>query len=103
MVFESLNPQSSHPPTYDTREERLRVRLRIPAEYRQDPILSIVITQYGLTVNILAAQLSNQASDGGWFDLEVQGPSNQINNGILHLNDLGIEMWRESDSLHEGW
>lgn len=87
----------------DVRRSHVRLRVRIPAEYRQDPVLSVLITQYGLTVNILAAQLSNHATDGGWFDLDLKGPMDQINNGILHLNDLGVEIWQESDSHGVGW
>lgn len=104
ISVESLEPID--PKQLSNGEERrghVRLRVRIPAEYRQDPVLSVLVAQYGLTVNILAAQLSGQGSDSGWFDLELKGLTGQINNGILHLNDLGVEIWQESDHHDGGW
>ncbi|MBD1913116.1 MULTISPECIES: NIL domain-containing protein [unclassified Leptolyngbya] len=104
ISVESLEPIDPNQLSSDGRHRgHVRLRVRIPAEYRQDPVLSVLITQYGLTVNILAAQLSGQGTDSGWFDLELKGATEQINNGILHLNDLGVEIWQESDNHDGGW
>lgn len=34
-----------------------RIRLRIPKDYHQEPVISRLVSEYGLTVNIAAAIL----------------------------------------------
>lgn len=53
------------------RSTRTRIRIRIPKEYGDEPIISKLVSQYGLTVNISAAFLGASARDDGWFDLEL--------------------------------
>ncbi|MGJ5631746.1 NIL domain-containing protein [Nostoc sp. CALU 1950] len=50
-----------------------RIRLRIPKDYHQEPVISRLVSDYGLTVNITAAILGANAVGDGWFDLELQG------------------------------
>jgi hypothetical protein len=85
------------------RHGHTRIRLRIPKQYQQEPIISNLITQHGLTVNIAAALLSSNARDDGWFDLELNGTVDQIQGGLLYLNDLNLEIWRESAGAEETW
>jgi ABC-type methionine transport system ATPase subunit len=39
----------------DTRPAQVRVRLKIPKHYRNDPILSTLVNQHQITINILSA------------------------------------------------
>ena len=39
----------------DTRPAQVRVRLKIPNHYRNDPILSTLVNQHQITINILSA------------------------------------------------
>jgi hypothetical protein len=50
-----------------------RIRIRIPRDYHQEPVISRLVSDFGLTVNIAAAILGANAVGDGWFDLELQG------------------------------
>jgi ABC-type methionine transport system ATPase subunit len=75
---------------------RKRIRLRIPKEYHQEPVISRLVSEYGLTVNISAAILGANGIGDGWFDLDLQGTSVQIDSAIAYLNDLDLQLWDES-------
>lgn len=85
----------------DQRLTALRIRIRIPKRYQQEPVISNLISQYGLTVNIAAALLGANAREDGWFDLHLQGSVSQIQSALLYLNDLDLEIWYESEI--ESW
>jgi len=73
-----------------------RIRLRIPKEYHQEPVISRLVSDYSLTVNISAAVLGSNAIGDGWFDLDLQGTTAQIDSALIYLNDLDLEIWDES-------
>ncbi|WP_088890622.1 NIL domain-containing protein [Leptolyngbya ohadii] len=85
----------------DRQNAQTRIRIRIPKRYHQEPIISNLITQHGLTVNIQAALLGANARDDGWFDLELRGPVAQIESALIYLNDLDLEIWH--DRNEDGW
>lgn len=80
-----------------------RIRLRIPKEYTDQPVISRLVSDYGLTVNIAAALLGQNARDDGWFDLKLQGTSDQIQSALTYLNDRNFEIWSESDTERGDW
>jgi ABC-type methionine transport system ATPase subunit len=84
-------------PEQKQRRRDTRIRLRIPKQYHQEPIISDLITQYHLTVNIGAALLGAGQRDDGWFDLNLQGTGDQIYSALIHLNDLGVEIWQDTE------
>jgi hypothetical protein len=101
-TLESFNPNSTnHVSEEDTRQTQTRVRLQIPKRYKQEPIISDLISRYGLTVNITAALLSANANEDGWFDLDLYGTAEQIQDGLIYLNDLDLKIWRDTDE--ENW
>ena len=66
-------------------------RIRIPLHYQRQPLISRLVSRYGVTVNIKAAKLS--ATDSyGWFDLQLQGKSQHIDDGLLYLHNLGVDL-----------
>lgn len=73
-----------------------RIRLRIPQNYHQEPVISRLVSDYGLTVNITAAILGANAVGDGWFDLELQGTDAQIQSGLTYLRDLELEVWDDT-------
>lgn len=73
-----------------------RIRLRIPKDYHQEPVISRLVSEYGLTVNITAAILGANAVGDGWFDLDLQGTDAQIHSGLNYLQELELEVWDES-------
>lgn len=77
-------------------ENKKRIRLRIPKDYHQEPVISRLVSDYGLTVNITAAILGATAVGDGWFDLELKGTTEEIENGLNYLRDLELEIWDEN-------
>ncbi|OKH25137.1 ABC transporter [Hydrococcus rivularis NIES-593] len=89
--------------TKRNRPTQTRIRIRIPKNYHHEPIISHLISQHQLEVNILAALLGVNARDDGWFDLQLQGKSEQIDSALIYLSELNVEVWRESELERDGW
>jgi ABC-type methionine transport system ATPase subunit len=85
----------------DSRPTQTRIRIRVPKEYHQQPVISNLISEYGLTVNFNAALLGVKTSDDGWFDLELNGTAKQIESALIYLNDLDVEIWSNSNNPDE--
>ncbi len=102
MQHTSMQPVeiSSFPPA-DTRIAHTRIRIRIPKTLHQEPVISKLVSHHGLTVNIAAAILGNNANGDGWFDLDLQGTGDRIQNALTYLNELDLEMWQGPDT--DGW
>ncbi|MBE9201691.1 MULTISPECIES: NIL domain-containing protein [unclassified Nodularia (in: cyanobacteria)] len=66
-------------------------RIRIPLHYHRQPLISRLVSRFGVTVNIKAAMLSATDSHG-WFDLQLQGNSEHIYDGLLYLQNLGVDL-----------
>ncbi|MBD2360590.1 NIL domain-containing protein [Anabaena minutissima FACHB-250] len=73
-----------------------QIRLRIPQNFHQEPVISRLVSEYGLTINITAAILGANAVGDGWFDLDLQGTTAQIDAVINHLQDIELEIWDEN-------
>ncbi|MEG4207454.1 NIL domain-containing protein [Microcoleus sp. Pol7_A1] len=85
----------------DSRPTQTRIRIRVPKEYHQEPVISHLISEYGLTVNFNAAFLGVKTLEDGWFDLELNGTSKQIESALIYLNDLDVEIWSNSNKPDE--
>ncbi|MGB5962426.1 MAG: NIL domain-containing protein [Coleofasciculaceae cyanobacterium] len=85
------------------RPTKTRIRVRIPKEYNDEPVISRLVSHYGVTVNIAAALLGANARDDGWFDLELRGTTKQIQSALTYLAEMDLEMWNESNSEIDGW
>jgi ABC-type methionine transport system ATPase subunit len=79
----------------DTRTMTKDVKIRIPEELHSEPVISQLISQYGITVNIISATLGVNAGSG-WFHLSLKGNQAQILTAIAYLNDLDIELWEDN-------
>ncbi|OUL26990.1 NIL domain-containing protein [Nostoc sp. 106C] len=66
--------------------------IRVPLQCHTQPVLSQLISRYGLTVNITAAFLEGNTQDNGWFNLEIQGSFQQIEAGLAYLQSLNIDI-----------
>lgn len=71
---------------------QVRLQLHIPACYRQEPIISQLIAQYGLVVNITGAVLGDNTAGQGCFDLELRGTPQQISRGLENLRSLNVRL-----------
>lgn len=87
----------------DNRLTKTRVRIRIPKQYQEEPVISRLISHHGVTVNIAAALLGANARDDGWFDLELIGTTRQLQSALTYLDEMDLEIWRKSDKEEEGW
>jgi ABC-type methionine transport system ATPase subunit len=85
------------------RPTQTRIRIRIPKQYSDEPVISRLVSHYGVTVNIAAALLGANARDDGWFDLELRGTKPQIQSALTYLNEMDLEIWGESDTEEDGW
>jgi ABC-type methionine transport system ATPase subunit len=85
------------------RPTQRRIRIRIPKEYNDEPVISRLVSHYGVTVNITAALLGANARDDGWFDLELRGTIPQIDSALIYLNEMDLEIWGESSTQEDGW
>ena len=72
-----------------------RLRIKVPKSLHEVPIISNLITDYGLVVNIRGAILDQKATDGGWFDLLLKGDLNQVQQSVDYLKQIGVEIWNE--------
>lgn len=64
--------------------------ISIPQYYHPQPILSQLISRYQLTVNIKAALLATDTGENGWFNLEIQGSSLQVEAALAYLQTMNI-------------
>src|SRR4028119_1904935 len=85
QVTSDLDSQGADRPT------QTRIRVRIPKEYNDEPVISRLVSDYGVTVNITAALLGANARDDGWFDLELRGKTPQIQSALTYLDELDLE------------
>ncbi len=67
-------------------------RIRVPQHYHRQPVISRLISRYGLSVNIKAASLTVGADNCGWFDLELQGKSEQLVSSLSYLQGIGVDL-----------
>lgn len=85
----------------DNRIAQKRIRIRIPKQYHGEPVISKLISEYNLNVNITAAILGANGNGDGWFDLDLQGQYTRIQDALIYLKELDLEIWTESET--DGW
>lgn len=85
------------------RPTQTRIRLRIPKDLHEEPVISRLVSQHGVTVNITAALLGANRRDDGWFDLELRGRASQIQSALTYMDELDLEIWGQSTPEEDGW
>jgi ABC-type methionine transport system ATPase subunit len=103
MIIDDTNTNQTESITSDNRPTKTRVRIRIPKEYHQEPVISRLVSNHGVTVNIAAALLGSNARDDGWFDLELSGTKRQIQSALIYLDEMDLEIWGRSELEEDGW
>lgn len=76
--------------------------MRVPERFHREPVISHLVSNFGLVVNITAAVLGENQADG-WFSLELEGTEAQINQGILYLQERELEIWQKDDPRSGDW
>ncbi|MFN6487017.1 MULTISPECIES: NIL domain-containing protein [unclassified Nostoc] len=72
---------------------RLRLQLCVLKSYYEEPVISELVSRYGLTVNITSAVLQPDTEDDGWFDLDLWGRTKQLYSSLSYLEKLGLPIW----------
>ncbi|MBN3873228.1 NIL domain-containing protein [Nostoc sp. JL33] len=79
---------------------RLRLQLCILKTYYEEPVISELVSRYGLTVNITSARLQPDTQDDGWFDLDLWGRTKQLYSSLSYLEKLGLPIWLDLFSVY---
>ena len=87
----------------DNRLTQTQITMRVPQNYHKEPIISRLVSDHGVTVNIIAAILGENAKEDGWFNLELEGTSHQIQSALVYLEELDLEIWDKSSSDDGTW
>lgn len=103
MAIQNFNEFEANSLIEANRLTQTRIKIRIPKDFHQEPVISRLVSQYGVTVNITAALLSANARDDGWFELELKATGQQLQTALTYLNELDLEIWDQSTSEEDGW
>lgn len=103
-ISTSIDPESVlEANVEDLRPTQTRLRVKIPKHYHHEPVISRLISEHGLTVNIVGALLGASARDDGWFDLELHGSAKQLSSALTYLDELNLEIWHDTGDRNDGW
>ncbi|MDZ8138922.1 MAG: NIL domain-containing protein [Nostoc sp. DedQUE04] len=80
---------------------QIRLRIHIPKCYLQAPVISQLISTYGLVVNITKAVL--QPNSEGCFDIELRGTVPQISSGLAYLESLNLRIVGKPNADGDSW
>jgi L-aspartate semialdehyde sulfurtransferase ferredoxin len=69
---------------------QIRLQLQITQYYPLKAIISNLISEQGLTVNVTGVRIEKNAHQH--LDLEIQGTILQINNGLNYLQSLDLKI-----------
>ncbi|MEA5597158.1 NIL domain-containing protein [Rivularia sp. UHCC 0363] len=75
-----------------------QIRVRIPKDYHDQPVISHLVSDYHLEINIRSAILGGNAIGDGWFVLDLQGTDQHIKLAINYLHNLALEVWDNHQS-----
>lgn len=70
-------------------QTRRRVKLIYPTRLLDQPILYRMITELGIQVNVLEAEVSKK---GGWLTVDLAGASASVIRAMEWLADQGIDV-----------
>ncbi|MFB2771194.1 NIL domain-containing protein [Pelatocladus sp. BLCC-F211] len=68
----------------------LRLQLCISKNHYHTPVISELVSRYGVTVNITGALLKPDIQNDGWFDLEIWGRQDQLFSSFSYLQSFFI-------------
>ena len=72
----------------DNRLIQTHIRLQIPKNFNREPIISRLISDHHLAVNVTAAPNGTNARSDRWFTLELRGKVKQVRGAIDYLNEI---------------
>jgi hypothetical protein len=66
---------------------RVRLRLTVPAELVQKPLLYHLVKDFDLVPNVRRADVR---ADHGWVVLELEGAEDRLQRGVAWLEEQGV-------------
>jgi L-aspartate semialdehyde sulfurtransferase ferredoxin len=82
---------------------QIRLRIYIPKYYLQAPVISQLISAYGLVVNITKAMLQPNTDGEGCFDIELRGTVPQISSGLAYMESLNLRIMGKPNADGDSW
>lgn len=82
---------------------KTRIKIQIPQHYHQEPVISRLTSEYGLTFNITRAILAVHNQEEGLIDLELFGTTEQIQRAIAYLLQLKVKIWGKPNPDGDAW
>jgi L-aspartate semialdehyde sulfurtransferase ferredoxin len=82
---------------------QIRLRLYIPPHYHQEPVISRLISEYDLRINITGAMLGENTNWQGCFDLEICGNLPQISRCLAYLESLNMKIKGKPNACGDSW
>ncbi len=82
---------------------QIRLRINIPKCYLQAPVISQLISTYGLVVNITKAMLQPNADAEGCFDIELRKTVPQISSDLAYLESLNLRIVGKPNADGDSW
>jgi ABC-type methionine transport system ATPase subunit len=76
--------------TFSQSSEFIQVQIQIPESQHQEPVISHLVSDFGVTVNIHTAFLGANGAGGGWFALSIEGERNKLEKTINYLADQNL-------------
>jgi ABC-type methionine transport system ATPase subunit len=82
---------------------KVRLRILFPHCYRQEPVLSRLVSDHALIFNITQARLDINSQENGQLDLELQGTTAQIGCGLAYLESLNLKIIGKPNPDGDSW
>jgi len=79
-----------YPQISSNQTNRIRLQLCISKNHYHKPVISELVSRYGVTVNITGALLKPDVQNDGWFDLEIWGSQDQLFSSFSYLQSFFI-------------
>ncbi len=95
-------PQRVPSPVRGSGLTRIRLRVLIPQQRHQQPVISHLVSACGLSVNISQALLKRNDRPGQ-FDLELTGTIGQLQAGLAYLASLDLVIQGKPNPDGDGW
>ncbi len=84
------------------RVTKVSITMRVPESNHREPVISHLVSDFGLVVNITAAVLGENQGDG-WFNLELEGAEEKVKSGLAYLRERNLEVWDKTNHTDGGW
>lgn len=99
LLVDTLPP--SRPPQADEPVESQLIHLRVPRNYRQTPVIGLLVAHFGLSITFLTALLQPEWDSDGWFTLRLHGYRSRLQEAITTLRGLNVHVWLENTYYFE--